>query len=262
MAKRNLLFYSLFIIVINLSLISSASFDFNLAQTTVTKVLDSILGILSPILEKIVGDYSSSEFFFAKVLLLILLIIVINGVLDKTPIGDNKKINILISVIVSIIAIRYIGEEGILEAILIQYGALGIALTTIIPMIIFFYFVHNTKKIGNTGRRIFWILYGSSIIFLWLSKSSEISSAGNMIYIITLIAVIVFIIFDKKIHAYFGFSDFKKFERKTNRNSKMGLRKKIRELKEARKEGDIDEKEYIEEMKELRKRWAELSKET
>jgi len=109
----------------------SAVGEFDQVKEVFTKVIDSSLGILTPFFKKIIGNYSSSEFFFAKILLLILLTLIVKNVLDKTPLGeDNKKISLLIALIVSILAIRFMNQNDFFESVLIPYGTLGIAITT------------------------------------------------------------------------------------------------------------------------------------
>lgn len=242
--------------------VSAQSFDFERARLQVSIVLDSMLGILAPFFELIIGDYSTSEFFFSKVLLLILLTIIVKFILEKTPVaGDNKKISLILGIIISVIAIRFINENNLFEAILIQYGVLGIAITTILPMVIFFYFIHN-NKIGSFGRKVFWTLYAVIMIALWLSKSSELPGVANWIYILGIIAVIIFIIFDRTIHSYFGFSDFKKFERESNEERKLALKEKLDELNKHQDAGRINDYKYYTQRKEkLEKQIKELSKE-
>ncbi|MCK4553298.1 hypothetical protein KAT80_03780 [Candidatus Pacearchaeota archaeon] len=260
--KIHILFLTLILSLLLSPLISANSFDFENAQYQITRVIDSILGILSPLLETIIGDYNTSEFFFHKILLLILLIIISKNILDKTPIGeDNKKVSLMISVIISILAIRFINENNFFGAIFIQYGTLGIAITSILPMIIFFYFVH-TARIGTYGRKLFWALYGIILGAIWISKSSEIPSIANWIYGLTFLAAIVFIYLDKTIHSYLGLSGFRKFEKNINKKQIRKLKKDLQEIQEDWAYGRFNSrKEYKDEKKQIEDQIKELSKE-
>lgn len=222
--RESILLIILMLGLIIFPLISAQTFEFGEVKDQIAKVIDIVLGILSPIFETIIGDYESSEFFFSKVLLLILLIIITKNILDRTPLGeDNKKVGLIISLVISILAIRFMNENDFFGAILIHYGTLGIAITTIVPMVIFFYFIHGTK-IGTFGRKVFWSIYGITMLAIWILKRGEIPMVANWIYGLTLVGVIIFIIIDKNIHAYLGLSDFKQFEKNT-------IKKRIRELK-------------------------------
>jgi hypothetical protein len=224
-------------------------------------LINEAINFGTPFFEIVIGDYSGSEFFFGKILLLILLIIIIKNILDKTPIGENNRnASIVISLIVSILAIRFINENSFFEAIFIQYGVLGIAITTILPMVIFFYFVHNTK-VGTFGRKIFWAIYAVTMTGIWISKSSEIPEVANWIYIIIITASVVFIFIDKNIHAYFGLADFKKFEKKQNREAILRAKERLHKLRERLDRGIINQYEYNQGVREEEKLIRELSKE-
>jgi hypothetical protein len=259
--KSNIIISALFLLLLVVPLVSGNSFDFDNAKYQVTRVIDSALGMLSPVLEKIMGDYTTSEFFFHKILLLVLLIIITKNILDRTPIGEgNKKVSLIVSLIVSILAIRFINENSFFEAIFIQYGVLGIAITTILPMVIFFYFIHNTK-VGTFGRKVFWTLYATTMTGIWIVKSSEIPEVANWIYGITLLASIVFIFFDSSIHSYFGLSDFKKFERHSNKKRIREAKEELDKIEEHFQKRRMTFAEYKKEKKELEDYIKELSKE-
>jgi len=247
------------ILILGVPLISAQSSVFQIIREQITIIFDIILGALSPIFELIIGNYSTSEFFFAKILLLFLLIVICKNVLDKTPLGDNnQKISWLISIIISILAIRFINETDLISGLLIPYGTLGIAITTILPLIIFYYFVHQSG--ANTfGRKLFWIFYIIVMVILWISKSDQIEKAANWIYGLCLLAAIILIIFDKTIHEYIGISKFKEYEKNRNKKIIRELKKELDELKEHLNYKRISYSEYRKEKKELEDRIKEFS---
>ena len=261
--KKRIELFSLILVLITFApqFVSAASFDFENAKSQVTRVIDSALGILSPFFQKIIGDYSTSDFFFSKILLFILLIVIIKNVLDRTPIGsDNKKISLIVSIIVSTLSIRFINENNFFGAIFIQYGVLGIAITTILPMVIFFYFVHNTN-VGTYGRKVFWTLYAITFLAIWILKSSEIPEVANWIYGLTFTAAIIFIFFDKTIHSYLGLSDFKRFERTSNKKRILEAKEELDKIEEHFQKRRMAFQEYKHEKKAIEDYIKELSKE-
>lgn len=232
------------------------SFDFNLAKYWINRVIHAILGFLSPVFELIIGDYNTSEFFFSKILLFILLFIIIKNVLDRTPIGEhNERIGFIISLIVSILSIRFINQNNFFESIFVQYGTLGIAITTVFPMVIFFWFIHNTN-IGSFGRRIAWIIYTTSLTLIWFSKA-QIPATADWIYLITISATIVFVLFDKKIHSYFGINHFKSIFKTNNENLILDEMEKLEKLERYGK----GLPNYKRRKKEIKKRIEDLSRE-
>lgn len=249
--------------VLVMPLVSAAPFDFYRGRDFVVDGLENLLGILSPFFELIIGDYTTSEFFFHKILLFILLIIVAKNIIDKTPLGEkNKRASFLIAAIISILGIRFISENDFFEAIFIQYGVLGIAITTIIPMVIFFYFIHNTK-VGTYGRKLFWTFYSIILFAIWFVKAREgqFPDVANWIYGATLVAAIIFVIFDKSIHGYFGLADFKKFQKKESREAILRAKDRLHKLRERLDNGIIDEYEYRQGVEAEERAIRELSKE-
>tara|TARA_Y100000310_G_C20627208_1_gene786609 strand:+ start:902 stop:1657 length:756 start_codon:yes stop_codon:yes gene_type:complete len=188
------------------------------ARTSSDYVVEEILQkgqeIFTPIFEILLGTSSYDDFFFAKILFFLLLFVVIFAILKKVELfKKTEKFNFLIAVIISLLAIRYISEEGFFAGILLPYTTLGLAIITAIPFIIYFWFVHTGMK-GSFGRRMAWIFYGIIFISLWISRSSELSTELNWIYILGLIALVVTFSFDKSIHKYFGTAKASKLKRR------------------------------------------------
>lgn len=259
--KINLTLFSLILLIFVLSNINAQSYYFNNAQSHATSVIESAIGILSPFLEAIIGDFTTSEFFFHKVLLLILLVVITKTILEKTPIAENnKKVSLILGLIVSILAIRFINEEGLFESVLIQYGVLGIAITTILPLVIFFYFIHNTK-VGTYGRKMFWAIYVITLTIIWIFKSSEIPEVANWIYGLTITAGIIFIIFDRSIHSYFGMSHLKLFMKRENKEAIYKAQERIKIIHDRHTAGIISTWEWRKAIKEEEDRIRELTRE-
>jgi len=245
----------------SLPFISAQIYGFSSVKDIVMRTIDSVLSILSPFFEVLIGNYATSEFFFAKILLLFLLIIICKYVLDKTPIGEgNGKISLLIATIVSILAIRFISDTDLIQGILIPYGTLGIAISTIVPLLIFFYFIHNSN-VGPAGRKFFWAMFIIILLVLWGSKSSQIGQTANQIYGLTILAALLIVIFDKSVHSYFGMGELKKHEREGNKRRIREAKKELDEVEEHFEKRRISWADYKEEKKRLEDYIKELSKE-
>ena len=177
------------------------------------------------------------------------------SVLPQIISKDNKKVSIIIAVIIAILAIRFINENDFFEAILIQYGTLGIALTAILPTIIFFYFIYGTQM-GSGGRKISWFVYGVIMLSLWALKFSDLTKTANWIYGILVFGITLIIIFDKNVKAQLGFGDIKRFERENKDKRKRELKRELFELDEDYRDGIIEtEEEYKSRGKKI---WAKL----
>jgi hypothetical protein len=172
------------------------------------------------------------EFLFVKILLFALVFMVVYGVLKNNEIlSGDKTINMIIAVAISIMSVRYL-PDNFIQAIMLQYGALAVGITTFIPLVIFFYFLHQSN-IGPFGRRFGWIIYLGSFSALWFFRHEDLGAA-NWIYYIAIGFAVLSIMFDKTIHEYLGLSGFRK-ARKARRIERSGdARARLQELEKNR----------------------------
>ncbi len=186
----------------------------------VTQAIDIVINVAAPIFDVVLGEYNGStgdfsytEFFFIRCMLLVLLFLILNATVKAVPtLKDHKGVGFIIALCISVIAVRFMSTSELIYGVLLPYGTLGVAVLTLLPSIAFFYFIHVTK-IGSAGRRLAWIFWGIALLVLWLYNFDNLSEAGNWIYGLTFIALIILLIFDKDIHRYFRLWDLKKFHR-------------------------------------------------
>ncbi len=157
----------------------------------------------TPIFRAIFGGYDTQSFLFAKVLLFFLLVMVIQYSLGKTTFFEGqKKLAWIVSIIVSILSIRFMPENYITDFVMVPYSTLGIALTVLLPFLIFFFFTYGSGA-GGSGRKLLWGVYGIIFLVMWLTRDN-ISQAANYIYLAGLGLVILCMFFDNQIKHYFG----------------------------------------------------------
>jgi len=175
------------------------------------QVIQWVQDFAAPFFEILVGEYSGGEFFFAKCLMLVLLFIIIMFILEKSDFLGMKKrrgISFLISMIIAILAIRFIPETDVIRAMILPYNVMGIAILSILPFVIYFFFIHKSNM-GSIGRRLAWSFYAIIFGVLWYSRYTSLSPTGNQIYGWMLAAVVLCLILDKQIHEYFGSIELK-----------------------------------------------------
>ncbi len=228
-------FGSLFL-VLSVRLVSAATPNYYMQY-----FVDWINSNYGPIFGALLGTSSVNDFLFTKVLLLILLFAVISMVLKNITIfRGQRSITFLVSGIVSILAVRYMGEDSFIIGALLPYGALGIAMTILLPLIIYFMFV-NTSVAGGFGRRFAWFVYGVVLLLLWGSRS-DMSSSADWLYLLGIGFVLLNLLFDKSIHAYFELGGVARARRGMVRGRRLELQ---RELKNAVDTGDSRAAEQI-----------------
>ncbi len=177
----------------------------------VRQLLEGLSDIIYIVVQFVFDLGFYDEFLFAKLILLFITYIVVYTVIKKSIFqdyvkdGKPKPVLYIIAAAISILAIRYLPNDYI-QAILLPYSSLGVGLTVMIPLFIFFYFI-QTSGMGFFGREAGWIVFGSSFIALWWSRYDSLGSS-NFIYWIGIIFVIICMIFDKRIHNYFGLKEF------------------------------------------------------
>jgi hypothetical protein len=168
----------------------------------------------------------------------------------------NKPTRIIVAMIVSILAVRYLKETDFTRALLLPYGALGGAITIFLPLMIYFWFVHSSMD-TRFVRMSAWVIYGILFLFLWGSQDPA-NTTSNWIYVPALIFVLVNLIFDKSLHEYFRMGELE-YSRKMGKNlRRIDIKKKMGDVGEAWKRGDIEKSEYTDAMKDLKERYKKL----
>lgn len=206
------------------------SYTSSFMQDTMQRMVDIVTQAAAPIFDALLGDYTGgydnftpSEIFFIRILLLILLFVILFMVIKTIPkIGENKGIAFIIALVISVIAVRFMSKTELFFGILLPYGVMGAAITTILPFLVFFYFLHVTN-VGSAGRRLCWILFGIIFVALWISKSSQMSEVSNWIYIAASAAVVLAFLFDREIHRYFALHEINIFIKKSNQRAVASL---------------------------------------
>jgi hypothetical protein len=268
--KRSLVsFLSAFILIRLIPFISAYGFssfgnifaNINLAQGW-DQVIQMGQSFLTPLFQLLLNT-DSGEFFFAKCIVLILLFVVIYYSLDKSDVfGRRRGVIFTISLIVSILAMRYIPETDFIKGILLPYGTLGAAILTLLPFIIYFFFVENNVP-GTFGRRIAWAVYGLIFFFFMMyriSSGDTFSSLMGWFYIGGLVLVLICFLFDKHIHAYFDTAGFRGILDRHRRNRMIELREYAAKTIKRREEGIINDREYRKIMGEIADEQESLSK--
>lgn len=162
--RRSLAFLFALLLVGQFSIVSASS---------LSEGLDDFAYSAEPIARLFLGDisgvsnYTSSELLFIKVLVFALLLAIINITLKQMPfkLAENKKLGVLISVVVSLLAVRFLTEDALVSFIWLPYGMLGILLTSALPLLILFFFLQGFSS--SMIRKFGWIVF--SVIFLALA---------------------------------------------------------------------------------------------
>jgi len=217
-----------------------------------------VLYILIRFIGDVIWDINSfDEYLFARLLLALVIFFVVYTVLRRNQIfGSNKNITIIIAAAVTILSVKYIPTKFV-EVILLQYSTFAVAITTLLPLLIFFFFIYQSG-FGPFGRKTGWLVYGIILVSLYLSRGENLGEA-QYVYYAGIIAVFIFIVFDKLIDAQFkqhGNNEQKKVIKDKMRSQALN---EYNELKENYKKGHYAGRERFYEKR--KKHWEKVIKE-
>lgn len=178
----------------------------------VTQVIDFAKTFFKPIFSALFGPEASDSTIFARILILFLIYALSYIALKKSNFFiANKAIMVIVSAIVAILGMRYLPDK-LINVILLPYGAFTIALSVLLPLLIYFFFVNEGLPESTSLRRLAWILFAAVFFGLWITRYKEVEEY-NWIYILGIIGVGLNILLDGIIHRYYGIGKLKRTEK-------------------------------------------------
>ena len=135
---------------------------------------------IDPFLRLLVGDTGlSTELFLAKVLLAIIIFGIVWMALNKISFFQEYAwVLWTVTIAVSLLAIRWIGDASVINTIILPYSALGVALTAGIPFVIYFLIV---KDFQRTMRKLSWVFFSVIFFSLWVMRSGKVAEGTSVI---------------------------------------------------------------------------------
>lgn len=211
--KKELLIAGLF----SLPVVSAMSFS----QASYS-IVDMIKQIFSPFFEAVVGTNQFDQYFFARVLFLILIFAISLVALKQIDLfKKNKGVVFVLSAIVAILGIKFLPTDSFVSWVLIPYGAFATAMIVLLPLVVYFFFVHSAVP-SSAGRKMAWILFALIFFGLWFSRIDALGGFKNLsrmaimnwVYVGGIVLVGVLFFFDREIHRYFGVHEIGKWKDK------------------------------------------------
>ena len=201
MEKRWWIILGFFLTAVLVSLVfvsASGTYDFLRIREGSQTLINLVVDWAEPFIRAILGgnDYTG-EILFIKVLLFVLFFAFIWLSLSRVSIfREQKAVKIIICFIVPILSLRYMDVVWI-NTILTNYQVLGIAVTSIIPFIIFFFFINNIFPDNSALRKMGWTLF--IVIYFGLYVTNNVDTYSQ-VYFWTGIVGVIFLLMDGTIH--------------------------------------------------------------
>lgn len=164
-------------------------------------MINSWTDFLQPFIQVLFGGYGGYDYMlFEKLLIFLLLASVIYLVLGKMDLFSKQKaVRWIVTVIVPLLGVRFLDFAWV-NTIITEYQVLAIALTAILPFIIYFFFLFNVAGDHAAIRKIGWVFFLIVYIGLWATAQTD-SNSG--IYFWTAIVSFLFLLFDGTIYKYY-----------------------------------------------------------
>ena len=246
MNKKRVFFvfaFSLIALIVIGVLVSNfaSAYYFPSARQVSQNVITAYIDVFEPILQALFGGYGgwSGYLLFERFLLFVVLVSIVYLAIGRVSLFENQKtVKWIVSVIVPLIGMRYINYDS-LSAIITQYQVLAIAITSVLPFIIFFFFVHNISGDYPILRQIGWIFFIVVYLGLWSTTQNELSS---QIYFWTVAVSLFCLFFDKRIENWFRRRLFARGEEETVMRAIADTNEKIGKIRNQIESGYFTDK--------------------
>jgi hypothetical protein len=164
-------------------------------------MVDFYVNAFEPVLQALFGGYGwSGLYLFERLLLFLVVMSVVYVAVSRVNIFEGRKaLQWIVTLAVSIMSIRFMNYEW-LEAVLSQYPLLGVVIGSILPFLIYFYFIYSAAGDHGVIRKIGWGIFAAIYIGLWSGANNE---ANSMVYFWTVVASLVLLFGDNIIHRRF-----------------------------------------------------------
>jgi len=205
--------------------------------------------LIEPLLVFLVGEDASAELFLARILFLVIVFAIVWASLKNVDFFTEQKwVHWVVSIAVSLVAVRYIGGSEVIQTIILPYSVMGIAISAGLPFIISFLVIQGIK--GQTVRRIAWIFFIVIFIGLWFSRYDKLGNFGY-IYLVTAGLAFIMLTMDGTIQRFKSKLRLEKMRGKSNKDVVIQLKAQIADLKKAYDNGKGMKQEEYEEYREV-----------
>lgn len=216
----------------------------------------SIFELFRPLLEGIVGETSNGETFLAKVLFLVIIFSIIWVSLGKVSFfNDNTLVLVTVGTAASILAIRWFGSSGIVQTAILPYSVLGIAISSGIPFVLFYFIVNDFEK---TMRKVSWIFFSVVFVGLWFSRYDDLGKFGY-IYLVTAGLGLLMLAFDGTLQKIKARAKRDRVRSATTSRLVDALHDDLADTDKRYANGGIDSKEHKKRVEKIQKKLDKLS---
>jgi hypothetical protein len=227
---ENYSFIVLIVVVLSLTFVSADYVGYELEKGA-NQIIDAVEGLVGPFASVFLGG--SGDLLFERILFFAIVFSIVYVILStRVPaFSDQKAVVWVVTIAVSLLSTRFLTETQIIRAIIFPHSVLGIVLSSIIPFMVFFFFVESFSD-NAILRKTLWIFFAVVFIGLWAARYGELGDF-SWIYMITGIAAFFFLLFDGTIRRVL---ERQKMRARNVDNKEKYLRLLRKDLEEMRKD--------------------------
>jgi hypothetical protein len=179
-------------LVLSSFLIGAVSAAAGLSQL-IREGIDGAVVALGPGLQALLGETNTGDVFMGKLLIVIILMSLVFVVLDRAMgafFAERRWPLWLLSIVIPLLGVRFLSPEMV-NTIILPNSVFAIAITSILPFILFGYFIYSSGfNLSKGARRLAWVFFAVVFLGLYNLRSEEL---GDIAYIYPLTALIAFI---------------------------------------------------------------------
>jgi len=146
----------------------------------ISELLTGVLKTVGDVFGMAVGKepFGLAEEIFSRMIIFLLLTAILY--MPASKLAKNKAISFIIAAGVSLLGVRFI-DATIVNAVLLPYGVLAIALSTMLPLILYGFFIYNEDIPAFIRKAGWWFFVACFLaLFIWRAPTVTDSTALSM----------------------------------------------------------------------------------
>ncbi len=213
--------------------------------------------MLFPFFSALLGG--TSEMLFERVLFLVIIFAVVYIVISNMEIfKGNGAVIWIVSVSVSLLSTRFLVGEDLLQTMILPYSVFGIAISSVLPLLIYFAFVQKFDD-SATVRKMLWVFYIIAFIGIWGARYDDVSGLAWM-YLLSAGAGVIFLLFDGTIRRAIVKQEMAQLDIGNREEFARQIRKQLGKLEDDKMAGYVTGSHYKQLKRKLRKQLKAIMK--
>ncbi|MCK5449983.1 hypothetical protein KAI32_03900 [Candidatus Pacearchaeota archaeon] len=213
--------------------------------------------MFGPFFSAILGG--SGDMLFERILFLAIILAIVYIVTSEMEVfKGNRAVIWIISISVALLSTRFLSESNLVQTVLLPYSVLGVTISSVIPILIYFKFVHSFDD-NAVVRKMLWIFFIVIFIGIWGARYDDLGEL-SWIYMGSAVAALIFLLFDGTIRRLIVRQEIKDLDVGNREGYMRRLRKDLGDLEDDMRKGYVDENVYKKIRKRLQKQMKTVMK--